>query len=118
MIEKGPVVYVVQEPRYKDAEGKLKTVNMLPALDFGSLELLLDRQVNILNAAVVTRELKQKLSNYRDQDFIVAAGDPVAIGIACAAAALANRGRFTVLKWDRIEGRYFAVPVDLMKAEV
>lgn len=115
MTERGPVVYVVQEPRKKDDRGGWKTVNMLPALDYGSVEVLLEpgEQV-VLSAAYVTRTLKAKLSGYRDQDFIVGSGDPAAIGIACAIAALANHGRFTMLKWDRQEMRYYPVPVNLL----
>ena len=116
--EKGPIVYVVQEPRFKGDDGVLKSVDMLPALNYGSLELLLEtgRQTSVLNAAAIVRTLKQKLAGYRDKDFIIASGDPVAIGIACSVAALANRGRYTVLKWDRMEHRYYPVPVDLMAA--
>lgn len=115
-----PIVYVVQEPMYKEKEPpfRWKTVNMSPALDYGKLELLLEtgRQTNVLNAAAVTRLLKQKLANYRAVDFILAAGDPVAIGIACSIAAFANRGSYTVLKWDRQEMKYYPVHVNLMEA--
>lgn len=116
--ERGPIVYVVQEPRYRAPDGEWRSVNMLPALDFGSLELLLesDRQMSVLNAAQLTRVLKAKLANYRDQDFILAGGDPAAIGVACAVAAVVNGGRFTVLKWDRQERRYYPVPVNLKES--
>lgn len=113
--ERGPIVYVVQEPRYKAPDNTLKSIDLSSALAYGTLEQLLEtgRQTNVLNAAAVVRELRRKLADYADQDFILAAGDPVAIGIACAAAAKANRGRFTVLKWDRHEHRYYPVVVDL-----
>lgn len=115
--ERGPVVYAVQEPRYRDKDGSWKTINMLPALNYGSIEVLLDPGEQIVfNAAPVVRALKAKLAGYRDEDFIIGAGDPAAIGIACAIAALANRGRFTMLKWDRQERRYYPVPVNLLDA--
>ncbi len=114
--EKGPVVYVVQEPRYKDPAGGWKKINLLPALDYGSIEVLLEPGEQVMfNAASVVRTLKAKLAGYREQDFILAGGDPVAIGISCAIAALANRGRFTVLKWDRQESRYFPVLVNILE---
>jgi hypothetical protein len=119
MKDESPVVYVVQEPRYRDpADGSWKTVNMLPALDYGKLELLLEsgRQTNVLNAAQVVRQLAQKLRDFRDRDFILAAGDPVAIGIACAIAVVVNRGKCTMLKWDRQEHKYYPVVIDLKEA--
>lgn len=113
--EKGPVVYVVQEPRYKAPEGGWKKINLLPALDYGSIEIILEPGEQVMfNAASAVRTIKARLGGYREQDFILAGGDPVAIGIACATAAIANRGRFTVLKWDRQESRYYPVPVDLI----
>jgi len=88
---------------------------MLPALKYGSLELLLenDKQTSTLNAAAIVRRLYDKLQHYREQDFVLAAGDPVAIGIACSIASIVNMGRYTVLKWDRQENDYFPVPVNL-----
>jgi hypothetical protein len=35
------------------------------------------------------------------------------IGIACAQAAKCNNGKFKVLKWDRLEGKYYPLTVDL-----
>src|SRR5258706_9369523 len=102
---KGPIVFVPQEPRYRDESGHWKAVDMLPALDYGSVEppiLETGRQMSVLNAAQLTREFKRRLSGYRDEDFVMAAGDPAAIGLACAVAVLANRGRVTILKWDRL----------------
>src|SRR5882724_9472731 len=99
--EKGPLVYVPQEPQQKDAEGHWRPVNLALAMSFGTIEPPLietGRQMSVLNAAQLTREFKRRLNGYRDQDFIMASGDPAAIGLACAVAAVANRGRFTILK--------------------
>lgn len=112
-----PIVYVVQEPRYRDTDGSWKTVNMLPALDFGKLEALLDagQQVSVLNTASVVRQLKAGLAKYTDEDYLLLAGDPVAIGIACSIVAAHTRGKYTLLKWDRQERRYYPVHVNLME---
>jgi len=114
IIAKGPQVYVPQEPRFRQPDGSWKTVDMLQLLDFGSVEVLLEPGEQVtFNSAATVRRIAAKMLNYREQDFVVAAGDPVAIMIAGAFAAAANRGRFTILKWDRQERRYFKVPVDL-----
>lgn len=108
--ERGPIVYMVQEPMGRNHQ----TLNTVPALDYGTVEVLLERGVQVMfNAAAVVALLRQKLGTFDDRDFILAAGDPVAIGVACAVAARINEGRFTVLKWDNQEHRYYPVPVDL-----
>lgn len=101
---KTPTVFVVQEDRGK---------NLLPALEFGTLEALLgpDDQILLNSRATVTR-MWQKLRTYTGQDYVLAIGDPVAIGIACTLAAKANGGKFSLLKWDRMERRYYVVYVD------
>jgi hypothetical protein len=112
-------VYVVQEPRHRGADGQVRKVNMLPAMEFGVMELLLppEEQFSVLNVVQLTQRLKRKLSSYSDADYILAAGDPAAIGAACAAAAWVNNGRFTILKWDNQERKYYPVPIDLKKEE-
>lgn len=72
--------------------------------------------------------------DFTDDDFVVALGDPVVIGIFIYAAAQANAGRAKVCKWDRLpcdvcnkykqscakdncpqelRGRYLVLPVKL-----
>jgi len=97
-------------------DGSWKTVDMLQLLDFGSVEVLLEpgEQVTFNSASTVRRIVAKMIDYDADKDFVVAAGDPVAIMIAGAVAAAAGRGRFKILKWDRLERRYFVVPVDLV----
>lgn len=113
--ERGPVVYVVQEPRFRDrVTREWKALDTTSLLDFGSVEVLLEPGAQVvLSAAPTVALLYRKLRGYRPQDYIVASGDPVAIGIACAIAAAVTGGSFTVLKWDNLEHRYFPVPVNL-----
>jgi hypothetical protein len=116
ILEKGPRVFVPQEPRFKQPDGSWKTVDMLQLLDYGSVEVLLEPGEQVtFNAASTVRRIMSKMVDYRaDKDFVVAAGDPVAIGICCAIAAAAGRGKFKIAKWDRLERRYFIVPIDLI----
>lgn len=111
-----PTVYVVQEPRYRAPDGSWKTVNMLPALDWGKVEVLLDPGENVvLNAASMVRTLKTKLARFRDGDYLLLAGDPIAIGVAASIVAAHTHGSYMLLKWDRQERRYFPVHVNLME---
>jgi hypothetical protein len=103
--EKAVTVYITQEVRGRD---------LSDALAFGDLEILVPAKDQIsLSAMPTVRRMERKLSKFTSDDYLVLSGDPVCIGIACALAALHNNGRFKVLKWDRIETRYFPIEVDL-----
>ena len=117
-------VYVVQQPmrrvRHEDIErgyydehmvGKMvPAFDLTPALRFGDIELLLDRGT-IMGIATqpVIRSFKEKLKDYSDEDSIIATGDPIAMGLAIAIAALQNNGRVAVLRWDRREKAYVRI---------
>lgn len=99
-------VFIVQDDPNK---------NLLSASEFGELQRPVfehDQQV-VMNSAPMVRELKTALRDFSDDDFILAVGDWVLVGIACAVAANVNGGRFRILKWDRETRQYYAVLVQL-----
>ena len=98
-------VYVVQEnPR----------VNILAAGRYGELIPLLNPGKQItLSSAPVVRLMRQKLKDYNDDDFLLAMGDPVAIGISCIIASEVNNGKVNILKWDRENSCYYNVKIDM-----
>lgn len=100
------VGYIVQDDPAK---------NFVKALDHvDQLVTILDRGSQVtFNAAPTVLKMRTALNKYRDGDFIIAVGDPVAIGIACAVVASLNGGRVALLKWDRQERRYFQVAFDI-----
>ena len=98
-------VYITQEVRGRD---------LTDALVFGDLDILVPAKDQIaLSAGPTVRRMERKLSRFTDDDFLMLAGDPVCIGIACALAAVSNNGKFKVLKWDRLEQKYFPINVNL-----
>jgi hypothetical protein len=99
-------VYVAQQPPAH--------INILSASDFGYLVLCLpnygpDSQV-IYSMAPFNRKMKKNLQNFRQQDYILAIGDPIMIGISFEAIHDVTNGKFNVLKWNNKEKRYF--PLD------
>lgn len=99
------IIYVVQEMPNHD---------LAPAMKFGEMKILLPPYNQIaFSTAPTIRTLRHKLRNYSDQDFLLLAGDPVAIGLACSVAAFFNHGRYTALKWDRREHIYIPVKIDV-----
>jgi len=98
-------VFVVQEMSNHDIS---------PAMKFGKIEVLLPYNTQVAFSTIpVIRKLRRKLMDFRDTDFILLTGDPVAIGMACAIASFNNGGRYTALKWDRREHLYIPVRVDV-----
>jgi hypothetical protein len=103
--EKAVTVYITQEVRGRD---------LTDALGFGDLDILVPAKEQIaLSSGPLVKRMERKLSKFNDNDFLMLAGDPVCIGVACALAAVSNNGRFKVLKWDRLEQRYFPINVNL-----
>jgi len=98
-------VYIVQEN---------PNVNVIGAGRFGDLIPLLPpgRQITLSSAPVV-KLLKNKLKDFNDKDFLLAMGDPVAIGIASMVSSDINNGKVNMLKWDRENQCYYNVPIDL-----
>lgn len=111
-----PTVYVVQHNKIRGVP-----VDITPAYAYGNpVTLLEEGSQAVLHGAGTVREIQRGLENFGDQDYLLALGDPVAIGIACAIAAQNNGGRFKILKWDRKMndgmGGYIPVQVDISTA--
>lgn len=98
-------VFVVQE-----VPGR----NILGARIYGDLKVLLPPNVNIvLSPGPTVRRLREGLRGFDSSDYLLLMGDPAVIGLACAIASDINVGKYSVLKWDRIEKDYYPVTIDL-----
>lgn len=98
-------VYITQEVRGRD---------LSDALAFGDLDILVPAKDQIsLSSGPTVKRMERKLAKFTDADYLMLAGDPVCIGIACSLAAVNNNGRFKVLKWDRLDLRYYPIQVNL-----
>jgi hypothetical protein len=81
-------VYVVQEsPKF----------NLLPAADYGDLQTLLPPGQVMMATAPTIRILRDKLRSFSDSDYLLAIGDPIAIGMSVAIAAGFNGGKIRML---------------------
>lgn len=98
-------VYVIQE-----VPGR----NLTSLGQWGTPKVCLAANVQVaLVSEPTVRKLREQLKHFTDADFLVPIGDPAAIGIACALAAQYNNGRFKMLKWDRVDRRYYEVRINL-----
>ena len=88
--------------------------NVRSAEKFGDLKIMLpDRKQMILASGPLTFELQKHLKDFNDNDYLLLIGDPAIIGLCCAIASDFNNGKFKVLKWDRIDKRYYDLEIDL-----
>jgi hypothetical protein len=102
-------VYITQEVKNRD---------LSDAVAFGELDILVPAKDQVaLSAMPTVRRMQRKLGKFTDDDYLILAGDPVCIGIACALAAMNNNGRFKVLKWDRLEERYLPININFFQKE-
>ena len=98
--------YVVQQPA--------PNINILSASDFGYLVICLpNRDQAILSTAPYVQKMKKNLQDFRKEDYLLAVGDPVIIGISTAAVHEVTSGQFNILKWDKREFRYYPLEVDM-----
>ena len=99
-------VYVVQQPA--------PNINILSASHFGYLVICLpNRDQAILSTAPYVQKMKKNLQDFRKEDYLLAVGDPVIIGISTAAVHEVTNGQFNILKWDKREFRYYPLEVDM-----
>ncbi|MBC8183265.1 hypothetical protein H8E88_19340 [candidate division KSB1 bacterium] len=107
-------VYIVQEIMRKNRYQELEPVHDLtPASVYGELKILLSNRRMPLNIQPIIRELRSKLRNFSDEDYLLLVGDPVLIGLATAIAADINIGMINLLKWDRQTKQYIKINTNI-----
>jgi hypothetical protein len=99
------IVYLIQENPY---------ISVLSANEYGRIVTLFESGTQIMfSPQPAIRKLKRKLRNFNDNDHLLMMGDPAAMGIACCVASEMNRGKFKILKWDKMQKRYYSVQINL-----
>ena len=106
------IVYVIQDiPGTRIGAPK---INIVGATQYGQLKVLLPENSQIiLSPAYVISTLKQKLKDYKSNDYLLLTGDPAIIGVACSIVSDITNGKYKLLKWDKQERRYYPVEIDL-----
>lgn len=101
-------VYITNEIRRRDVS---------EAFEFGPLQVVIPSEMQVTanedKKERVVMMIEDALAAFNDKDYLLLSGDPVCIGICFTVAALNNKGKVNVLKWDRIEERYFPVSVKI-----
>lgn len=112
------ICYLVQEPTTVGG----KPLNVTGLMEYGQeLRTLIPRDHQVMTTAAaddLVDRLFNELESFRpDQDYLVATGDPAAIGITCSVVADLF-GRFTILKWDKQQRSYYPVEIVIWSEDV
>jgi len=108
-------VFVPQVPsRYDQGiSGWVPTVNLDPANEFGEIEVLLPPEAGRMEPEELQRILSEKLLHVSEEDWLLATGDPVLIGIAAALIATRLYGQLRILRWNKRRKSYDPIEVHL-----
>lgn len=112
-------VFITQEKIKKNAFGEFgPQFDLRPLTEFGTPIILLPATLNFFAPVPVVRALREKLSDFCDDDYLVPIGDPSIMVAATAIASHFNNGRVRLLKWDRARHMYWPVQLDISGKEL
>lgn len=109
-----PKVYVIQNHcSYNRDTGLMEPrFDLSPAEQFGELEFLLSPVTVPSKPARAIAELRKKLKDFCDDDFMLMIGNPCFIAWACTIAADINYGRVALLQYNGSRKQYFVVKAE------
>ena len=106
------IVYVIQEIA-GTREGRPK-INIMGAAQYGVFKFLLPEMSQmIFSPGPLIFKLRKGLQKYRAKDFLLLTGDPAIIGVACSIVSDITNGKYSLLKWDKQERKYYPIQINL-----
>lgn len=108
MTDQRPRVFIPQEPhRWDHGSGALvPLMDFTPAIRHGDLRVCLPPQVSFQLTGPVTVALREKMRDFRPDDYLIAVGAPEIIVISSHIALTATGGKLNLLTWDKRERAY------------
>ena len=105
-------VYVIQEiPGTQSGNPK---INIMGASHYGQFKFLLPEfSQMIFSPGPLIYKLRQGLKNFKVKDYLLLTGDPAIIGVACSIVSDITHGKYSVLKWDKQERKYYPIEINL-----
>jgi len=110
-----PRTFILQEPMRRDPVTKQLTsaMNFDKAAEYGDPVICLPPGPMALSPYPTKERLKECFKDFRDEDYIIAVGDPSLIFLAAMVICDINRGRCKMLKYDRDNHKYILVEFDI-----
>lgn len=106
-------VFVVQNQHRWDRDERafVPKYDISSAHQFGNMVELLSPTAAPFNPEPILEELRTKLADFSDEDYILCIGNPLLLAWAFAIAADVNVGTVKALQWSGKERRYIPVGV-------
>ena len=106
-------VFVIQNQQRRDGDGQLRDVyDYSPAEEFGEIEFLLSPTAAPWSPEPVIAELREKLSGFSQDDYLLLSGNPVLMALASMIAA-DEAGTVNFLQWHGRDRRYIPVTAEI-----
>lgn len=108
-------VFVTQDVMVREADGNLRRKFDLSNAEkqYGKVKVLIPHGQSLVSSVPVVRQLNEQLREFTEDDYLLPLGDPAIMAAAAGIAARNTNGRLNVLKWDRRQGAYLNVQLDL-----
>jgi hypothetical protein len=109
-------VYVPQLPLTSNGGvGSVRPrIDLRPAERYGKLVYLCDwENLDGIDTAAILFELRGKLKDYCDDDYLLMVGAPTLMALTALVAAEVNDGKVRLLYWRREQRRYVVVDIDM-----
>lgn len=84
----------------KQKEVMVAAFDFSAAAQFGQLTPILEAHDDSIFLARITLQIRKKLEEFTDDDFLLAVGDPAVIAV-CAGIILRRHKTLKLLRWDR-----------------
>ena len=108
-------VYVIQE--IPGSQAGTPKINIMGAASYATSNkfnfLLPEFSQMIFSPGPLIYKLRQGLKNYTSDDYLLLTGDPALIGVACSIVSDITNGKYSLLKWDKQERKYYAIEINL-----
>jgi len=113
-IARPPRVFIINEPLKKDLEtGELEPfLPMESAANFGDVVKVTPDGSPPGNLKPYLAMLREKLADFREEDYLVLVGDQALLVAAAAIVGTSETGKLRVLKWERRLNAYAPLVLD------
>ena len=105
-------VYVIQE--IAGTKSGNPKINIMGASSYGKFKFILPEfSQMIFSPGPLIYKLRQGLKDFKEGDHLLLTGDPAIIGVACSIVSDITNGKYSLLKWDKQERKYYPITINL-----
>lgn len=110
-----PRVFIPHMPRRFDVTVNdwVPSVNVDPARKYGEILVVVDQNIPRTTLAPLLQSLKERMSTFTDEDYLLPLGDPALIAAAAGVALRQTGGLLRMLKWDRFTKDYIVTELKI-----